>query len=59
MNLEKFTQKSQEAVFDAHRLAGELNHQEIEPAHLLVALLRQTVGVAATLVTASPAVLAH
>ena len=38
MNMEKYTQKSQEALLDAQRIAQELNHQAIEPAHLLLAL---------------------
>jgi ATP-dependent Clp protease ATP-binding subunit ClpB len=51
MNLEKFTQKSQEALFQAQQLAQDLNHQAIEPAHLLLALLRQGEGVVPALVT--------
>ncbi|GAP12941.1 ATP-dependent chaperone ClpB [Longilinea arvoryzae] len=51
MNLEKFTQKSREAVFDAQQLARDLNHQTIEPAHLLLALIRQDEGVAPAIVT--------
>jgi ATP-dependent Clp protease ATP-binding subunit ClpB len=51
MNLEKFTQKSREAVFQAQQLARDLNHQTIEPAHLLLALLRQDEGVAPAVVT--------
>ena len=46
MNLDKFTQKGQEAVLEAQRLAGEYNHSQIEPDHLLLALLRQPEGVA-------------
>src|SRR5258708_3041793 len=46
MNLDKFTQKAQEAVLEAQRLAGEYNHTQIEPEHLLLALLRQPDGVA-------------
>ena len=46
MNLDKFTQKAQEAVLDAQRLAGENQQQQIEPEHLLLALLRQADGVA-------------
>ena len=46
MNLEKYTQKSQEAILGAQRLAQEYNQQAIEPAHLLLALLRQEDGVA-------------
>jgi ATP-dependent Clp protease ATP-binding subunit ClpB len=51
MNLEKYTQKSQEALLSAQRLAQEYNHQSIEPAHLLLALLRQEEGVVPALVT--------
>jgi ATP-dependent Clp protease ATP-binding subunit ClpB len=51
MNLEKYTQKSQEAVLGAQRLAEELNHQTIEPAHLLMTLLSQDEGVAPAIVT--------
>jgi ATP-dependent Clp protease ATP-binding subunit ClpB len=50
MNLERYTQKSQEALVSAQRLARELNHQAIEPAHLLLALLRQEEGVVPALV---------
>ena len=51
MNLEKYTQKSQEAIMAAQGLARELNHQTIEPAHLLMALLRQDEGVVPAVVT--------
>ena len=51
MNLEKYTQKSQEALLSAQRLAEELNHQTIEPAHLLLALLQQEEGVVPAIVT--------
>ncbi len=51
MNLDKYTQKSQEAIFNAQRLAQEMNHQAIEPAHLLLALLNQEEGVVPALVT--------
>ncbi len=51
MNLEKFTQKSQEALLAAQQLAQNYNHQSIEPAHLLLALLRQEDGVVPALVT--------
>jgi len=46
MNLDKFTQKAQEAVLEAQRLAGDQQHQQIDPEHLLLALLRQADGVA-------------
>ena len=51
MNLEKYTQKSRDAIFQAQQLARDLNHQAIEPAHLLAALLRQDEGVVPAIVT--------
>ncbi len=51
MNLDKFTQKAQEAILQAQKLAGDLNHQTIEPAHLLLSLLIQPDGVVPALVT--------
>ncbi|HET7091375.1 MAG TPA: ATP-dependent chaperone ClpB [Anaerolineae bacterium] len=46
MNLNKFTEKAQEAVLGSQRLAEEFGHQAIEPEHLLLSLLRQGEGVA-------------
>ena len=51
MNLDKFTQKAQEALFQAQQMARDLNHQTIEPAHLLLALLQQEEGVVPAVVT--------
>jgi ATP-dependent Clp protease ATP-binding subunit ClpB len=51
MNLDRFTQKAQEAIYDAQQLAQELNHQNLEPAHLLMALLKQQDGVVPAVVT--------
>ena len=51
MNLEKYTQKAQEAIFQAQRLAQDLNHQAIEPAHLLLALIQQEDGVVPAVIT--------
>ncbi|MBI3492088.1 MAG: AAA family ATPase [Acidobacteria bacterium] len=45
MNINKYTQKAQEAVLDAQRLAEQLSHAQIEPEHLLVALVEQREGV--------------
>lgn len=45
MNLDRYTQKSQEAIITAQRLAQEFNHQAIDPAHLLLALLTQEEGI--------------
>jgi ATP-dependent Clp protease ATP-binding subunit ClpB len=41
MQLDKFTQKSQEALQDAQRIAREHSHQEMDVEHLLLALLGQ------------------
>ncbi|MCX7681149.1 MAG: ATP-dependent chaperone ClpB [Anaerolineae bacterium] len=45
MDLNRFTQKAQEAVIGAQTLAGEYSHGQIEPEHLLMALLRQPDGI--------------
>jgi ATP-dependent Clp protease ATP-binding subunit ClpB len=42
MQLDKLTQKSQEAVQEAQRLAREHSHQEMDGEHLLLALLGQS-----------------
>ena len=44
MNIQKFTQKSIEAMNDCEKLAYEYGNQEIEQEHLLVALMRQADG---------------
>ncbi len=44
MNIQKFTQKSIEAINDCEKLAYEYGNQEIEQEHLLVALMRQSDG---------------
>jgi ATP-dependent Clp protease ATP-binding subunit ClpB len=46
MNLNKFTEKAQEAVLGAQKLAESMGHAQIEPEHLLISLLEQTEGVA-------------
>ncbi|UCD98932.1 MAG: ATP-dependent chaperone ClpB [Chloroflexota bacterium] len=50
MKLDRFTQKSQEAIIHAQRLAQDLSHQSIEPEHLLLALLNQEDGVVPAIV---------
>ncbi|HEY7789263.1 MAG TPA: ATP-dependent chaperone ClpB, partial [Vicinamibacterales bacterium] len=45
MDLNKFTEKAQEAMMGAQRLAAQLNHPQIEPEHLLVTLVEQRDGV--------------
>ena len=44
MNVDKFTQKSMEAVRAAQTIAVEFSHQQLEQAHLLLALHRQESG---------------
>ncbi len=45
MDLNRFTTKAQQAVMSAQRLAESYNHSELEPAHLLLALIQQPDGV--------------
>ncbi|MGZ5383441.1 MAG: Clp protease N-terminal domain-containing protein, partial [Acidimicrobiia bacterium] len=44
VDFEKFTHRSQQAMVRAQELAGAHQHQYVEPAHLLLALLDQTDG---------------
>ncbi len=50
MNFEKFTLKMQEALARAEQIVGEKNQQQIEPEHLLTALLEDTEGVAVAII---------
>ncbi len=50
MNLDRYTQKSQEAILSAQGYARDLNHQSIEPGHLLLSLLSQEDGVVPAIV---------
>jgi len=45
MNLNKFTEKAQEAVLTAQNVATEAAHAEVTPEHLLVALVEQPGGI--------------
>ncbi|NMC16268.1 MAG: ATP-dependent chaperone ClpB [Chloroflexi bacterium] len=51
MDINKFTQKAQEALLAAESAARELNHPAVEPAHLLLALLQQTESIVPAVVT--------
>jgi len=51
MDLNKLTQKAQDAILSAQSLARELNHQAVEPAHMLLALVNQTESLVPTLIT--------
>ncbi|MBM4431032.1 MAG: AAA family ATPase, partial [Chloroflexi bacterium] len=45
MNINRYTEKAQEALVQAQELAVEYNHSQIDPEHLLLALLTQAEGV--------------
>jgi ATP-dependent Clp protease ATP-binding subunit ClpB len=45
MNINKFTEKAQEAVLAAQQLAEQMSHAQIEPEHLLLALVEQSEGI--------------
>ena len=45
MDLNKYTQKAQEAVLAAQRLAEQSSHAQFEPEHLLTTLVEQREGV--------------
>jgi ATP-dependent Clp protease ATP-binding subunit ClpB len=47
MRMDKLTVKSQDALQDAQHIADENRQQQIEPEHLLLALLRQEGGIVA------------
>ncbi len=59
MNIQKFTQKSIEAVNDCEKLAYEYGNQEIEQEHLLVALLHQPDGLIPKLIEKMEIQLSH
>jgi ATP-dependent Clp protease ATP-binding subunit ClpB len=45
MNINKYTEKAQEAVMAAQQIAEQMNHAQIEPEHLLLALVEQQDGI--------------
>ncbi len=45
IRFDKFTQKAQEAVQQSQSIAGENNHQQIQPLHLLIALVEEKQGI--------------
>ncbi len=51
MNLDKYTQKSQEALLAAQNLAQDYQHQLVEPIHLLLALIKQQDGIVRAIIT--------
>lgn len=51
MDLNRLTEKAQQGVQDAQRLALRFGHQQIEPDHLLLALLDQDQGLTSALLS--------
>ncbi|MCK5723489.1 MAG: ATP-dependent chaperone ClpB [Gammaproteobacteria bacterium] len=49
MRFDKFTLKAQEVIQTSQQLAERFNHQQIEPEHLVRAILEQTEGVISSL----------
>ena len=49
MRFDKFTIKSQELIQNAQALASQHHNQQIEPEHLLTAMLAETTGIAGTM----------
>ncbi len=45
MNIDKFTERAQEAILSAQKLGEKHNHTQLEPEHLLLALIQQADGV--------------
>jgi ATP-dependent Clp protease ATP-binding subunit ClpB len=45
MNINKYTEKAQEAVLSAQQVAEQMNHAQIEPEHLLLVLVEQPEGI--------------
>ena len=45
MNINKYTEKAQEVVLAAQQLAEQMSHAQVEPEHLLVALVEQRGGI--------------
>jgi len=51
MNMDRFTQKTQEALVAGQAQASAHNHAQVEPAHVLLALLQQTDGIVPQVLT--------
>ncbi len=62
MDLNKYTEKARESLAQSQRIASDYNHSQIEPEHLLLALLQQSDGVVPQIINklnASPRELEH
>lgn len=51
MRLDKLTIKAQEAIQEANNIASQYDHQQVEPEHLLLALLGQEGGITPSILT--------
>ena len=51
MNLEKFTQKAQQAIIKSQDIAQEFNHQTIENIHLISSLIEQDDSIVPAIIT--------
>ncbi|HSM25993.1 MAG TPA: ATP-dependent chaperone ClpB [Anaerolineaceae bacterium] len=51
MNLEKFTEKAQQAILNAQQFAQDHNHQNIENIHLFASLIHQEDSIVPTIIT--------
>jgi len=51
LRLDKFTLKAQESIQNALSLAQEFNHQQIEPEHLFMALLKDPEGLISSILS--------
>ena len=49
MNIDRFTEKSQQAVAAAHQIAEEHGNQQVDVPHLLSAMLNQEQGLATSI----------
>ncbi len=45
MNLDKFTLKAQDAMAVAQQIASEYGNQQLEPEHVIMAMLRDSEGI--------------
>ena len=52
MNVNRMTEKTQEALQSSQMIAGRYSHQQIDPEHLLLALLEQREGLIPKILTA-------
>src|SRR5438093_5673286 len=62
MDINKYTEKAQEAILTAQRLAEQMSHAQIEPEHVLTALVEQREGIVPELLRkmgVDPAVIAR